>query len=74
VSCGGVSVSSGDLIIGDADGIAVVPLARVDATLAAVRALKQREAATIAKMADGASLADIYGVPNVTIITPEAQD
>jgi regulator of RNase E activity RraA len=74
VSCGGVTVASGDLIIGDGDGVAVVPLARVEATLAAVRALKQREAATIAKMADGASLADIYGVPDVTIIEPEAQD
>jgi regulator of RNase E activity RraA len=73
VSCGGVSVSSGDLIIGDADGVAVVPLARVEPTLAAVRTLKAREAATIEKMADGASLADIYGVPDVTVIASETQ-
>jgi len=73
VSCGGVTVASGDLIIGDGDGVAVVPLARVEATLEAVQALKAREAATIAKMAEGASLADIYGVPDVTIIEPEAQ-
>ncbi|MFP4537314.1 MAG: RraA family protein [Dichotomicrobium sp.] len=73
VACGGVTVSSGDLVIGDADGVTVVPLARVTATLAAVRALKEREAATIAKMADGASLADIYGVPDVTVIAPGTQ-
>lgn len=73
VSCGGVSVSSGDLIIGDSDGVTVVPLARIEATRDAVLALKQREAATIAKMADGASLADIYGVPEITIVQTDAQ-
>ncbi len=73
VSCGGVTVSSGDLVIGDADGVAVVPLGRVDATLAAVRALKQREAVTIETMADGASLAEIYGVPEITVIAPDPQ-
>jgi len=72
VSCGGVTVSSGDLVIGDADGVAVVPLARVNATLAAVRALREREAVTIETMADGASLAEIYGVPEITVITPDA--
>ncbi len=73
ISCAGVTVASGDLIIGDADGVAVVPLARAEATLAAVRALKDREAATIAKMAQGASLADIYGVPEITVVAPEPQ-
>ncbi len=73
VSCGGVTVSSGDLIIGDADGVTVVPLSRVENSLAAVRALKEREAATIEKMAGGASLADIYGVPEITVIAPETQ-
>lgn len=71
VSCGGVTVASGDLVIGDADGVAVVPLARIAATLTAVSALKKRETVTIAKLADGASLADIYGVPGVTVIEPE---
>lgn len=73
VSCGGVSIASGDLIIGDADGVAVVPLARLEPTLAAVRTLKAREAATIEKMADGASLADIYGVPELTVIASGTQ-
>jgi len=73
VSCGGVSVSSGDLVIGDADGVAVIPLARVEAALAAVQALRAREAATIEKMADGASLAEIYGVPEITVIASGTQ-
>ncbi len=74
VSCGGVSVSSGDLIIADADGVAVVPLARTAPALAAVRALKEREAATLEKMADGASLADIYGVPEITEVATATQN
>ncbi|RIA56228.1 RraA family protein [Dichotomicrobium thermohalophilum] len=73
VSCGGVTVSSGDLIVADADGVAVVSLARIETTLGAVRALQEREAATIAKIADGASLADIYGVPEIAVITPQTQ-
>jgi len=73
VSCGGVSVSSGDLVIGDADGVAVIPLARVEAALAAVQALRAREAATIEKMADGASLAEIYAVPEITVIASGTQ-
>jgi regulator of RNase E activity RraA len=68
ISCGGVPVASGDLILGDADGIAVVPLARVEEVLEAVRALQAREADTIVKMADGASLAAIYGVPDVETV------
>ena len=35
ISCGGVAVSPGDLVIGDDDGVAVVPLAEVRAVQAA---------------------------------------
>lgn len=37
VSCGGVLVAYGDLIVGDLDGVAVVPRDRIAATLDAVR-------------------------------------
>jgi len=72
ISCAGVTLSPGDLIVADADGVVVVPLARVETTLAAVKALKQREAETIRKMGDGGSLADIYGAPEMTIIDDSA--
>jgi len=65
IACAGVPVAPGDLIIGDADGVTVVPSTRIAATLGGVRALKQRERDTQQKLKAGASLADIYGVPEI---------
>ncbi|MBO9453503.1 RraA family protein [Tropicibacter sp. R16_0] len=66
VACGGVSVQSGDLIIADADGVTVVPLARVDTIQTAYCALKEKEARVMAELDAGGTLAGIYGVPEVT--------
>ncbi|MEM7586106.1 MAG: RraA family protein [Acidobacteriota bacterium] len=66
IACGGVAVHPGDLIVGDADGVTVVPLERVEATLAAYHALKEKEARARAALDAGGTLADIYGVPEVT--------
>lgn len=66
IACGGVAVRPGDLVVADADGVTVVPLARVDATLEAWRALSAKEAAAIAAMDAGETLASMYGVPEVT--------
>ena len=41
VSCGGVTVRPGDLVVGDADGVVVVPLALRDAVLDRLRAEEQ---------------------------------
>ncbi len=38
VTCGGVSVAPGDIVVGDDDGVAVVPAAAADATLERARA------------------------------------
>jgi 4-hydroxy-4-methyl-2-oxoglutarate aldolase len=51
VSCGGIAVHSGDLIVGDEDGIVVVPygdLATVGARLAAIAAKEARMEADLA--------------------------
>lgn len=72
IACAGIRVSPGDLVIGDADGIAVVPFDLIDETLTAVRALQQREANTIEKMGSGASLSDIYGVPEIVVVRGSA--
>ena len=66
ISCGGVAVHPGDLIIADGDGVTVVPLARAESTLAAYHALKEKEAKALAALDAGGSLADIYGVPEIT--------
>lgn len=68
ISCGGIAVAPGDLIIGDADGVTVIPFARIDAVLAGARAILAREEKALASVAAGGSLADIYGVPKVELI------
>ena len=68
IACGGVSVAPGDLIVGDDDGVAVVPLADVGRILAAARAAEAREAETIAKIEGGMTSADILGIPEPELI------
>ena len=43
VSVGGVTVYPGDLLIGDDDGVAVVPLASIDTVLKEVQRIESRE-------------------------------
>ncbi len=73
ISCGGVSVSPGDLIIGDADGVTVVPFGRAKQTLEAAKAVLAKEQKTLASLAQGGSLADVYGVPEVTLVKPDGR-
>ena len=65
IACGGVSVSPGDLIIGDGDGVTVVPLERIDETLEAFKALKAKEAKALSALEAGETLSDLYGVPEI---------
>jgi len=43
VVLGGIQVCSGDIVVGDADGVVVVPLARADAVLARLRSVQAAE-------------------------------
>jgi 4-hydroxy-4-methyl-2-oxoglutarate aldolase len=63
VSCGGCSVSPGDIILGDDDGIAVVPLGRQAQVLAAAQDKIAQEERALARLEAGESLADQLGVP-----------
>lgn len=73
ISCGGIAVNPGDLVVADADGVAVVPLAKLDATLDAYIALKDREARTLEAIGKGGTLAEIYGVPEIIPVEPGAR-
>jgi 4-hydroxy-4-methyl-2-oxoglutarate aldolase len=46
ITCGGVSVSLGDAVVADDDGVAVVPRARLEETLERARALASVDATT----------------------------
>ena len=53
VTCGGISVSPGDIVVGDADGIVVVPLESAKASLEQVAAIHAKEAAVRAEIEAG---------------------
>jgi 4-hydroxy-4-methyl-2-oxoglutarate aldolase len=60
VACGGVAIAPGDLIIGDADGVVVVPRAIEAAVVAAAKEKLKGENKTKAALLAGRSLADVY--------------
>jgi 4-hydroxy-4-methyl-2-oxoglutarate aldolase len=53
IVCGGVSVASGDVVVGDRDGVVVVPRARISATLETLEHVKVAEAATLERVRGG---------------------
>lgn len=68
IACAGAAVNSGDLVIGDDDGIAIVPLARATELLAASLEKIRQEDAINAKTAEGIMPADGMGLPAPEII------
>jgi regulator of RNase E activity RraA len=54
ISCGGTVVNPGDIIVGDGDGVVVVPRGDAQVVLDAVAALTDREAKRIAEIKSGA--------------------
>lgn len=58
VSCGGVVVHSGDWIVGDDDGVVVIPQSIWEQALQAARQVEQREQAIEASLNAGHSLAE----------------
>lgn len=59
---GGVWVQPGDYIVGDVDGVVVVPAAEVDAAVAKAYEIRQREDAIIAKLKEGGLTLDLLGL------------
>jgi 4-hydroxy-4-methyl-2-oxoglutarate aldolase len=62
VSVGGAVVRPGDIVIGDSDGIVVIPQEREDELLAKTVAQKSKEDDKAARIAKGESLAKILGL------------
>ena len=55
ITCGGVHVRPGDIVVGDADGVVVVPLDRAEAVLASLEAVRAAEAKAVAAVEGGAT-------------------
>jgi len=58
---GEVTVHAGDLVVGDGDGVVVVPHARAAEVIAAAREREATEAAILARLEAGESTLDVYG-------------
>jgi regulator of RNase E activity RraA len=61
VQCGGVVVHPGDIVVGDADGVSVVPAAQATAALAAVERIAATERSWLERIRGGESSAEILG-------------
>jgi len=59
VVLGGVAVVPGDIVLGDEDGVVVVPFERIDAVIAALPKVRAAEAALEARVKDGLRVLDL---------------
>ena len=62
IHCGGVSVAPGDLIVGDTDGVAVIPKARIQEVLEKGRAIVEKEEKMRERIRKGEIIYDILGL------------
>ena len=60
VECGGVAVSTGDLVLGDADGVVVVPCAAEEEALRRARTKLEGERNTLRELQEGQTLAAVF--------------
>ncbi|MDX3975024.1 RraA family protein [Shinella sp.] len=65
VSVGGVAIAPGDIVLGDDDGVVVVPLEKADEVLAAAQAHLLKEEEWIRQLHEGISVAATHSAPVV---------
>lgn len=65
ICCGGQIVNPGDIVLGDADGVVIVPRAEVEEVLKASLERTAKEADIIKRLQKGESLFDIYGYQEI---------
>lgn len=62
IHCGGTRVNPGDIIVGDADGVTVVPASELDRAVSLACAREDKEDALREQLRSGASLVDLMGL------------
>jgi 4-hydroxy-4-methyl-2-oxoglutarate aldolase len=60
IRVGEVTVNPGDLVVGDADGVVVIPKDKVEAVLAASKEREAKEATVMGRLRNGEKTLDIY--------------
>lgn len=65
VIVGGVMVKPGDVVLGDRDGVVVIPFEEAEPTLEAAQHRRTQEAQVMARLQAGESLFDIYGYQRI---------
>ena len=61
ITCGGVRVNPGDIVLGDCDGVVVVPRESEDHVFAGARAKFEKERHLVEELKAGKSTLEIYG-------------
>ncbi len=62
ITIGGVSVNPGDYVVGDTDGVVVIPADELDPVIARAHEIKRTEEAMMDKLRQGASTLDLLGL------------
>jgi 4-hydroxy-4-methyl-2-oxoglutarate aldolase len=71
VRVGGILVASGDWVVGDVDGVAIVPAASLDQVLAAGLAREEKEAGFFAALKGGSTTVELLGL-DASLISQDA--
>jgi regulator of RNase E activity RraA len=72
IGCGGVAVLPGDVIVGDGEGVMVVPLAVAESVIQAAYEQEQREEFILSKIRGGSSIMGVYPPDEATLREYEA--
>jgi len=62
VRCGGTVVNPGDIVVGDTDGVVVVPLQKAQAVLSCAQSIVEYEEGLRSKVGSGTSQVEIYNL------------
>lgn len=62
ITIAGVYVEPGDIVVGDVDGVVIVPAAELDAAIAKVHEIRKKEEGIIARLKQGELTIDLLGM------------